>query len=229
MLEQLDKDGFVTVPSVLSPAQVEEMLSKLESAIAADAAGSTLRSDGTIYAARNVMKLWPDVVTAWRRPPLPDMLTAALGPEHGLVRVLYFDKPPGQSWALPWHKDAAIAVKNNRLPSRHFSKPTTKAGVPHVEAPAALLDRMLTARIHLDDVTEENGPLKVIPGSHRGVETREPVTIFARAGDVLLMRPLLSHGSNRSQPGTERHRRILHFEFAASPDLPDGYEWHDFT
>ena len=27
---------------------------------------------------------------------------------------------------------------------------------------------MLTARLHLDEVTEENGPLRVLPGSHRG-------------------------------------------------------------
>lgn len=25
-----------------------------------------------------------------------------------------------------------------------------------------------------------------------------------------------------------RHRRILHLEFAAAGDLPDGYGWHDF-
>ena len=81
--------------------------------------------------------------------------------------MLYFDKPPGESWALPWHKDLAIAVRDNRLPSDHFARPTTKYGVPHVEAPAWLLERMLTARLHLDEVTDENGPLRVLPGSHR--------------------------------------------------------------
>ena len=47
-------------------------------------------------------------------------------------------------------------------------------------------------------------------------------------GDVLLMRPLLAHCSNRSYAGTLRHRRILHLEFAGSADLPDGYTWHTF-
>jgi hypothetical protein len=41
-----------------------------------------------------------------------------------------------------------------------------KVGVPHVEAPEWLLEKMLTMRLHLDDMTEENGPLKVLPGSH---------------------------------------------------------------
>src|SRR5262249_11408360 len=137
----------------------------------------------------------------------------------GLVRVLYFDKPPGQSWALPWHKDLTIAVRDNALPSERFGKPTRKAGVPHVEAPESVLAGMVTARIHLDDVTDENGPLKVVPGSHRAgkglaLADAEVRTVYAGAGDVLLMRPLVAHCSNRSLPETRRHRRILHLEFA---------------
>jgi hypothetical protein len=45
---------------------------------------------------------------------------------------------------------------------------------------------------------------------------------------VLLMRPLLAHCSNRSHAGTLRRRRILHLEFAALPELPDGYAWHTY-
>jgi ectoine hydroxylase-related dioxygenase (phytanoyl-CoA dioxygenase family) len=152
-----------------------------------------------------------------------------LGPSFGLVRVLFFDKPPENSWALPWHKDMAIAVKNNALPSEHFTHPTRKIGVPHVEAPEWLLERMLTLRLHLDDMMEENGPLKVLPASHRGTADGQPFTVLGRRGDVLLMRPLLSHCSNRSKEGTTQHRRILHFEFAGVAELPDGYAWHDFV
>ena len=50
----------------------------------------------------------------------------------------------------------------------------------------------------------------------------------ARRGDVLLMRPLVAHSSGRSHPDTPRHRRIIHLEFAAAAELPDGYEWRDF-
>jgi ectoine hydroxylase-related dioxygenase (phytanoyl-CoA dioxygenase family) len=89
------------------------------------------------------------------------------------------------------------------------------------------------ARIHLDDVTMENGPLKVIPGSHRTgkaltLDLAPPVHILSNRGDVLLMRPLLTHCSGKSHPDTARHRRILHLEFTASEDLPYGYRWHDF-
>jgi hypothetical protein len=52
--------------------------------------------------------------------------------------------------------------------------------------------------------------------------------ILVSAGDVLLMRPLLAHSSGNSHEGTQRHRRIVHLEFASAAPLPDEYEWHDF-
>ena len=85
-----------------------------------------------------------------------------------------------------------------------------------------------------DDVTHENGPLKVIPGSHvsstsEGLGVDRAVTIHATAGDVLAMRPLITHASGASETGTKRHRRILHLEFAPDPVLPDGFQWHDYV
>jgi ectoine hydroxylase-related dioxygenase (phytanoyl-CoA dioxygenase family) len=91
---------------------------------------------------------------------------------------------------------------------------------------------MLTLRIHLDDVTEENGPLQVLPGTHARCarsSARAPVAILAKAGDVLAMRPLLSHCSGVSNPETSRHRRVIHLEFAAIRELPDGYQWYEFV
>ena len=71
---------------------------------------------------------------------------------------------------------------------------------------------MLTVRIHLDEVTEENGPLQVIPGSHRsGKELRLnetlPRTVLADQGDVLLMRPLLLHASSATRHARESSLR----------------------
>jgi hypothetical protein len=233
--EQLEREGCTLVPGVFPPSAVTDMIRAVEDAFAGESAqGAALRSDeGSVYAARNVLQLWPDAATFWRIPVLTEALAAVLGPRYGLVRVLFFDKPPQQTWALPWHKDLTIAVRDNRLPSTHFGKPTTKAGVPHVEAPRAVLDAMLTARIHLDAVTEENGALKVIPGSHHAgkalnLDHAPPRLVLAAAGDVLLLRPLVAHCSGKSHPRTTRHRRILHLEFAASPDLPDGYAWYTF-
>ena len=75
----------------------------------------------------------PAAAALARHPRLHDPLARVLGPGAGVVRGLYFDKPPGDGWALPWHRDTTVAVKaHGRFGT--FVKPTTKAGVPHVEA-----------------------------------------------------------------------------------------------
>jgi hypothetical protein len=233
IMNELDEKGYARLLSIFGREETHAIARDLAAALT-NAPDATMRGQsGTVYAARNVLTIWPRAAQVWRVPPLLDVLSAALGPEFGLVRALYFDKPPDQTWALPWHKDLTIAVRDNQRPSELFTKPTRKAGVPHVEAPREVLESMLTARVHLDAVTEENGPLRVIPGSHRDGKAMKlgdvpPITLFANPGDVLLIRPLVAHCSNRSNPYTRSHRRILHLEFAGGRELSAGYEWHDF-
>jgi hypothetical protein len=231
----VDRDGFAILPQVFAPHQVDQIVHDLADLLdGGHQQNSAIRGrDGIIYAARNVLEWWPGAKTVCEQIPIPPALKAILGAKYGLVRALYFDKPPERSWALPWHKDLTIAVRDNTLPSTHFRKPTRKADVPHVEAPVEVLQSILTVRVHLDEVTEENGPVRVLPGSHNSgktlqIEEAKAVTILVNRGDVLLIRPLVAHSSTNSHPETLRHRRILHFEFAARAWLPDCYEWHCF-
>ena len=156
--------------------------------------------DERVYALRNLLEVFPDASQLCNRQPLTGLLREVLGENAGLVRGLFFDKPPERSWSLPWHKDLTIAVRDNHLAPAQFRHPTRKAGVPHVEAPRCVLESMLTLRIHLDDATEENGALRVMPGSHRLAEVatqHEQVgtLMTARAGDVLAMRRVQFEGS----------------------------------
>ena len=99
----LERDGYLMLHGVFSPGEVRAMLAGLESALAAGTADDpAIRGgEGTVYAARNVLRVWPGCAGAWRASRLVAALAAALGPGFGLVRGLYFDKPPGSSWALP--------------------------------------------------------------------------------------------------------------------------------
>lgn len=234
-LERLGREGYVVLHDVFPAPIVDQLATELSKTLgcAQDEAEAIRSRAGSVYAARNVLALCPATREVWRRPQLVALLREVLGPKPGLVRALFFDKPPERTWALPWHKDLTIAVRDNQLPTTQFCKPTTKAGVPHVEGSREVLESMLTLRIHLDDVTEENGPLRVMPGSHRTgkefVASDEICSILVGRGDVLAMRPLIAHSSPASHPTTNQHRRILHLEFSGQAHLADGFEWHEFT
>lgn len=233
--QHLEQNGFCMIEKAIDSMMVSSLLKVFDKVFENDFQGMLAKSShGHVYAARNLIDSCPEITTAWQSQVLVEFLRDRLGDKFGLVRALFFDKPPDRTWALTWHKDTSIAVKDNTLASNSFSRPTLKAGVPHVIADDEVLRNMLTIRIHLDDVTDENGPLRVIPGSHRSSSNREEdvataVDIHAKAGDALAMRPLISHSSGASKPGTRRHRRILHLEFASNSTLPDGFQWHDFV
>lgn len=231
----LDQHGFCLLQQALEKEMISCLLHSFDNAFEMESATIRARSSrGHVYAARNLIDSIPEVTTVWKSGPMFQFLTQELGNTFGLVRALFFDKPPDRTWSLPWHKDTSIAVQVNSLPSMVFTRPTIKAEVPHVIAHDDILRGMLTLRLHLDDVTDENGPLRVIPGSHvsgesEGIGINNAVTVYASAGDVLAMRPLISHSSGASVAGTHRHRRILHLEFAPEEVLPDGYRWYSFV
>lgn len=228
--QSLEKEGYAMVPGIFAAGEMQELGTRLISALEAHPGPAVLRSRGRIYGSRNLLAAARWLIDLPRVPQLASVLRETLGPNVGLVRGLFFDKPPERSWSLPWHRDRTIAVKDNQLRSEQFHNPTQKAGIAHLEASDQLLANMLTLRIHLDAMTAENGPLSVIPGSHLLDTAKEepPIVLSAQAGDVLAMRPLLSHASSMSKEGVTAHRRIVHLEFAPSPMLPDGVRWHDF-
>ncbi len=125
-----------------------------------------------------------------------------------------------------------IAV-NQKVEAAGYGPWSVKAGILHVQPPASVLERMVSVRLHLDDCPEENGALRVIAGSHTSGKLDErlihdiakrsvAVTCAMQRGGVLIMRPLLLHASSTSSfPG---HRRVVHFDYAAS-ELPAGMGW----
>ncbi len=164
---------------------------------------------------------------------LLDVVAPYLPGKPQLVRAIYFDKSPEVNWLVPWHQDLTIAVRE-KLDVPGYGPWSIKDGILHVQPPVEVLESMITLRIHLDDTDETNGALRVLPGTHlRGklataeiATTREHVTEFlcvATHGDAYLMRPLLLHASSRST--SDRHRRVLHFEYAGC-ELPAGLNWN---
>ncbi len=224
--QSLQTRGTVMCRSVFPPSQIQSVIHALNHI-------DTLvqRRTGVGYAARNVLQHIPHAKELTRSPQIATLLQGLAGPGFFPVRGILFDKLPGANWPVGWHQDQVIPV-HARVDAPGFGPWSVKAGVPHVRPPVEVLMAMLTLRIHLDDASEANGALKVIPGSHTrilhddelmDIVAKGPVqTMEANAGDVLAMRPLILHASAASQnPG---HRRVLHIEFARDP-LPNGIQW----
>jgi len=155
-----------------------------------------------------------------------------LGPRCRPVRAILFDKTPTANWALGWHQDRVIAVAR-RIEVEGFGPWTRKHGGLHVAPPFDVLARMLTLRIHLDDVPGTNAPLLVAPGSHRlgripeanvrDVVRRSGVaSCTAVAGDIWLYATPILHASDAATDAGRR--RVLQADYAAD-DLPGGLQW----
>jgi hypothetical protein len=164
-------------------------------------------------------------------------LVAAIGANWRCVRAIAFDKSPSGNWSLGWHQDRTIAVARRidtpEVAAAGLGTWTTKAGQPHVEPPFDLLARMVTLRLHLDDVTASNAPLLVARASHRRGRIAEcdiakvvaecgRLECRADAGDAWLYSTPILHASERSTANARR--RVLQFDFSRDT-LPCGLEW----
>lgn len=216
---EVERDGFAMVPNILSVAEQRKLLDVLGPVSGAGRRGLLAQPAVAELACSSAL-------LALVRPHLPA--------EPLPVRALFFDKSPEANWLVTWHQDLTVALRN-RVEVPGFGPWSVKDGVPHVQPPVELLERMLAVRLHLDAADETNGALRVLPGSHRmgrlaatriqELRSEQPEAVCAMsAGGALLMRPLLLHASSRSS--SARHRRVLHIEYAAF-SLPGGLNWHE--
>jgi len=184
--------------------------------------------------ARNLLRDSETIAALANSDLLKSLSNAALGADAFPVRGLFFDKSPDANWKVPWHQDTAVAVAE-RIEAPGFIGWSVKDGVPHVHPPTGILERMVALRIHLDDCGPDNGPLRVLPGSHchgklsdeeieHWRQTTEEISCCASQGDVLVMRPSLLHASSPAK--SPSHRRVIHLEYACSA-LPSGMRWFE--
>jgi len=196
----------------------------------ADALGGVGR---TRAGARHLMGV-PAVSAVARDPRLLALARQALGPSAFPYRATLFDKSSTANWLVVWHQDTALPLQA-RADIPDWGPWSTKAGVLYAHAPGSALEKVVALRVHIDPSTHANGPLRVVPGSHRlGVLSDEAIRRLADrstahectldAGGVLRMRPLLVHSSSKTlRPAS---RRVIHIEYAASLDIGSGVALH---
>ncbi len=215
----IEEQGFAIVPSVLSTRELIPILVSL----------ADLEPPRGKAGIRHVVN-HPTVKVVAQNPRLLEMAQAVLGSAAFPFRATLFDKTPEGNRLLSWHQDTALPVQE-QTEAAGWGGWREKEVVLYAQAPASVLEQVLALRLHLDDCSEQNGPLRVIPGTHglgilseaeieRHATYDNPVECLAARGGVVAMRPLVVHASSRSR--SQAPVRVLHIEYAAVNEFAGG-------
>jgi ectoine hydroxylase-related dioxygenase (phytanoyl-CoA dioxygenase family) len=182
--------------------------------------------------ARHLLRV-PAVRELAIHPVLLRLAAAFIGAQPFPFRATLFEKSAVSNWLVAWHQDTGLPL-HERIDDDAWGPWSVKGGVLHAVAPTTALTRVVALRVHLDDSTRANGPLRVLPGSHSGGilphdEIRRlalvvtPVECVTSAGGVVAMRPMVVHASSKAKDD-QPPRRVLHIEYATTMDLGAGIE-----
>ncbi len=226
-METLQKDGFLIIGNIFSDTEVDHMLALIN---LADSSVLLFPKQSELFAIRQFFTKVPGTFDLVFNDKLRKLISALFGDDFFVVKSIYFDKPSKSNWFVSWHQDLTISV-DQKEEVTGFDFWTVKQNQFSVQPPVDILEDNFTIRIHLDKTTEDNGALKVIPGSHLKGVLRTDVPGFSKAagfccnverGGIMLMKPLLYHSSGRTTNGLQR--RVIHVEFSRS-ELPQQLKW----
>jgi ectoine hydroxylase-related dioxygenase (phytanoyl-CoA dioxygenase family) len=211
--------GFSVIPGIISEHQVQRI------------ATLTTRVADETHGARKLLDTpWCGELAEQLRAE--SNLCSFLPANAQAVQCTLFVKSVEKNWLVSLHQDLGIPVAE-QVVSSQCTGWSQKEGDLFVQPPVAVLEDIVAIRLHLDDCDEDNGALRVVPGSHRlgrltssaALEERNrcgEVSVAVPRGGVMVMRPLLLHASSKAI--NDAPRRVLHFVFGP-PHLPEGLRW----
>ena len=218
-LEQFEADGVAIVPNVLHESECERIAALIGPVRSASGGTRCLLTE--VWCAGLARQLLRH-----------SALSHLFAPGLAAVQCTYFEKSALRNWLVPLHQDLSIPVAE-RVDTLGPTGWATKQGSLFVHAPNSLLASLVAVRVHLEPCMQQDGPLRVVPGSHRyGRLTPEAAarlrsetgetTCAVGAGSALVMRPLVLHSSSKAT-GSSR-RRVLHF-LLGPRELTHGLRW----
>jgi predicted O-methyltransferase YrrM len=219
-LRQFLRDGYVVVPNLLSAEQLELLKAETEPMHArfappsAPPAGVHLSWEPTapprLQQILNAELVSPTLNAALRSPEVLDVVTDLLGPDLALFESKFLMKASRVGGEIPWHQDFSYWWSLTNAPQQ------------------------VSCLVAIDDADEENGCLRVLPGSHRrgllphdvnartfsktlrpgSFDPSKTIALPTRGGTAVIFGPLLVHGSSANT--SPRERRSLTMVFTVS-------------
>ncbi len=226
-IDQIETAGFTILNNVFSDEQVQQLCALIGTA---NGSSETFRRSADLFAIRQFLKEIPEIQQLIFTEKFKNIITRLFGSDYFVVKSIYFDKPEQSNWFVSYHQDLTISV-DQKTEVDGYTKWTVKQEQFAVQPPLNILEKGFTIRIHLDDTDENNGALKVVPGSHlKGIyrsedidwKTETEAVCSVPLGGVMIMKPLLLHSSNRTTNNNKR--RVIHIEFS-NQELSGGLQW----
>ena len=214
---EISDRGFTIINDVFSEKEINQIINVIE---AIDTSKETFRKSEDLFAIRQFLREVPESHPFIFNYNIKKIISEVFGNDYFVVKSIYFDKPEKSNWYVAYHQDLTISV-DKKLDLNGFGPWTTKQNQFAVQPPIEYLKNIFTIRIHLDDTDGNNGALKVVPNSH-SKEIYRPETIdwsvkteeicSVKKGGIMIMKPLILHGSNRTT--NQKRRRVIHIEFS---------------
>jgi hypothetical protein len=216
---QFAADGCSFVPQVLSASTCHAIAARLAALANGSAGTRCLLSQPWCHALATELHSNPELAVL-----IPDNYVA--------VQCTYFEKSADRNWLVAMHQDLSIPVAQ-RVDAPTLTGWSEKEGALYVRAPVQLAQTLVAVRLHIDACGEDDGPLKVLAGTHLHgpispdsiAEIRQAATetiCSAQPGDAWVMRPHLLYSSSKSKGSNKR--RVLHFLFGPR-ELHNGLRW----
>ena len=200
-IRQLEDDGYLVQERFITGDALERLRDAVDEVAARAGGAASTIATGTFSGqfVRNLLDSHPAFLEMLKYAPTLSVARAVLGPQvqvHAFVaRVSY---PDASNQGVSWHFHQRVIPEP--LPA-FFSRP-------------AVLDNL----IYLDDVTEDSGPLLVVPGSHildeeigAGDNADKPgqVMLTVPAGSCVTIHASLWHRALPTRPGSGVRRLII--------------------
>jgi ectoine hydroxylase-related dioxygenase (phytanoyl-CoA dioxygenase family) len=207
-ISSFDSEGYVVIENILS----DEAIVKIEKQLMSLPNGGA----GT----RNLLnKKWCKHLS--QSVAVHPLISVLLPTSAVAVQCTYFSKSLERNWLVSLHKDYVIPLKE-KFSADGWSMWSVKEDVHYARAPNKVLETMVAVRVHLEANTAKNGPLQVVPRSHKSCsQSGARAECIVNKGGALAMRPLILHASSKIIEG---QRRVLHFLYG-SAQLPKPAEW----
>lgn len=203
---QLKEQGFLVLPEFLSEAETKAFRARVEELYAEEGnrSGSEFKQEPGARRLANAVNKGEIFEKVIETPEVLKYVEAVLGPDFKLSSLNVRSANPNSNSGQPLHVDSG-------------------------ELPDERGNAVCNSVWMLDDFTERNGALRIVPGSHRwqrlptpGEKVDTEMLVTGKAGTVVVMNAHTWHGGTDNR--TDHQRRAMHVYYTRGDKPQQQYQ-----